>query len=248
MSYYESSRGVGEYLLLHYGTAAQISPRIPPPLGSIDFPARCVQALLDPARLPAGASALEAGCAVGRAAFELAAHVSHVRAFDYSRAFIDTARRLAAGGTIDAAVAEEGDRSVVHAFTVPPHLPRERVHFETGDAQSFDPGGETFDVVLAANLLCRLPDPSAFLARVPGWIRPGGQLLLTTPCTWLDEYTPRAAWIGGTAASSTRDALLARLSEHFTFDLEVDLPFLIREHARKFQWSIAWGSRWIRRA
>jgi hypothetical protein len=29
--------------------------------------------------------------------------------------------------------------------------------------------------------------------------------------------------------------------------LSKELPFLIREHARKYQWSVAWGTRWVRK-
>jgi hypothetical protein len=29
--------------------------------------------------------------------------------------------------------------------------------------------------------------------------------------------------------------------------LSKEIPFLIREHARKYQWSVAWGTRWVRR-
>jgi SAM-dependent methyltransferase len=105
----------------------------------------------------------------------------------------------------------------------------------------------SFDVVLAANLLCRLPEPRKFLARLPSLVRPGGQLLLTTPFTWLDDYTPRDSWIGGRGDISSAEALTDLLSPHFELREQKDLPFLIREHVRKFQWSVAWGTRWVRK-
>jgi hypothetical protein len=37
------------------------------------------------------------------------------------------------------------------------------------------------------------------------------------------------------------------LEADFELADSMDLPFLIREHARKFQWSVAQGTRWIRR-
>ena len=46
---------------------------------------------------------------------------------------------------------------------------------------------------------------------------------------------------------ATLDSLRERLSPEFTLDATWDLPFLIREHARKFQWSVAQATRWIRR-
>jgi hypothetical protein len=40
--------------------------------------------------------------------------------------------------------------------------------------------------------------------------------------------------------------LHSHLSPHFVLELRLDMPFLIREHARKFQWSVALGTRWRR--
>lgn len=46
----------------------------------------------------------------------------------------------------------------------------------------------------AANLLCRLRTPERFLDVLPLLIKPGGQLLLVTPVTWLEAFTPAHAW------------------------------------------------------
>jgi SAM-dependent methyltransferase len=102
----------------------------------------------------------------------------------------------------------------------------------------------SFHLVHAANLLCRLTQPHLLLQRLPDLVLPGGQLLLTTPCTWLEEFTPLGNWPQG----STLDWLEQTLSAHFTLAEQKDLPFLIREHARKYQWSVALGTRWLRRA
>jgi hypothetical protein len=37
------------------------------------------------------------------------------------------------------------------------------------------------------------------------------------------------------------------LDKDFTLHERKDLPFLIREHARKFQWSVAEATIWIRK-
>ena len=42
-----------------------------------------------------------------------------------------------------------------------------------------------------ANLICRLPNPLAFIDRVATLVAVGGVLVLTTPWTWLEDYTPR---------------------------------------------------------
>jgi 2-polyprenyl-3-methyl-5-hydroxy-6-metoxy-1,4-benzoquinol methylase len=101
--------------------------------------------------------------------------------------------------------------------------------------------------VLAANLLCRLARPQAFIDRLPQLVRPGGQLIITTPNTWLESFTAREFWIGATPETGEPlEALQERLEPNFQLDRTWDMPFLIREHSRKYQWSVAQASRWIR--
>jgi SAM-dependent methyltransferase len=117
------------------------------------------------------------------------------------------------------------------------------------DATSLPSGMGPFDVVLAANLICRLPDPNAFLDRLPDLVKPGGQLLLTTPFTWLEEFTPKDKWIGGhVSGPSSEEELTRRLFTSFRPHRRTDIPFLIREHGRKYQLGIALGTSWVRRS
>ena len=81
---------------------------------------------------------------------------------------------------------------------------------------------------------------------MPELVKPGGQLIITSPYTWLEEFTPREHWLGG-RDGSTLEGLEAALTKDFQLTATRDLPFLIREHARKFQWSVAQASIWIRR-
>jgi putative 4-mercaptohistidine N1-methyltranferase len=242
---YESDRLVREYLLFHYGAPEEVLPWPDGPLAATGFASRLVEELLDVAALPTDARALDVGCAVGRSSFELARHCREVIGIDYSRAFVAAATKVGEEGSLDYEFAVEGERTARAVAGLPEEVDASRVTFEVGDAMDLRDGLGSFDVVLAANLLCRLPDPRQFLARLPSLVRSGGQLLLTTPFTWLEEYTPRSAWIGGRAGESSADALRALLSPHFELRAEKDLPFLIREHARKYQWSVAWGTCWI---
>ena len=100
-----------------------------------------------------------------------------------------------------------------------------------------------FERVHAANLLCRLSEPQLLLERLPSLVKPGGELVLATPCTWLEEFTPPAHW----PAQSTLAWLKAALNPSFSLENELDEPFLIRETARKFQWSTALVTVWKRR-
>jgi putative 4-mercaptohistidine N1-methyltranferase len=244
---YESPKLLAEYLLLHYGSAADVLGEMPGPAEAVGFPARLVRELLDAPSLPAGARALDLGCAVGGSSFELARTCGEVLGIDYSHAFIRAANVLRETGCHDFEKAIEGEFTEPAVAKVPSEIDRERVTFEQGDAMDLEANPKSFDVVLAANLLCRLPEPMRLIERLPSLVQSGGQLLLTTPFTWLEEFTPRANWLGGTPESGRCfDALRRVLELDFTLEHRFELPFLIREHARKFQYGIALGTRWRR--
>jgi putative 4-mercaptohistidine N1-methyltranferase len=244
---YETEQLVREYLLFHYGTAEEILPWPDGPRDALGFAVRCVSELINPAALGPEARALDIGCAVGRSAFELARHCQEVTALDFSQAFITAAERLRAGGELAYEHTVEGHRTAPAIARIPSGVDPSCIHFAVGDAMALPNDLGAFDVVLAANLLCRLPDPRVFLARLPSLVKPGGQLLMTTPFTWLPEFTPPENWIGGYPSRESASELEAILSPCFELQLAKNLPFLIREHARKFQWSVAWGTRWVRR-
>lgn len=250
-TFYESDRAVSEYLLFHHGEPTVVMPWPAGPVDALNFPVRCVTELLDAARLPPAARALEVGCAVGRATFELARHCPEVIGIDQSAKFIAAAETLKQTGRLEYGILIEGDLREMAVARVADEAIRQRVHFEQGDAMRLRVELGEFDVVLLANLLCRLPDPRACLARIPALVKPGGQLLITTPGTWLEEYTPRENWLGGCERDGrpvrTVDSLRAILEPDFELRRRVDLPFVIREHERKFQWSVAEGTAWIRR-
>ena len=247
---YESPKLLGEYLLLHFGGAADLahdSLPVDPAITATPFPVRCVRELLDTARLPGPSRALEVGCAVGGSAFELARSCNQVEASDFSCSFITAAQTLQREGRLAALRAVEGEISAPFTAHVPEEIDRSRVSFSVADATNLPINLGSFDVVMAANLLCRLPDPDAFLHRAASLVKSGGQLLLTTPFTWLEEYTPRERWIGGIDPQRRSEAeLLQRLSQDFRLHRRQDLPFLIREHERKYQLGIALGTSWIR--
>ena len=66
-----------------------------------------------------------------------------------------------------------------------------------GDACALPQQLGPVDAVLAANLLCRLPDPLRFLGRLPSLVNRGGVVVLVSPYSWLAAWTPHEKWIGG---------------------------------------------------
>lgn len=244
MNIYESARLLNEYLLFHYGSATEVLPWDFGPVEALGFAERSVQLLLDRTLVPDGATALDLGCAVGRSCYELALTCSQVTGVDYSQSFVSAAERIRSQGRMEYVQLMEGAATRELVAQRPEQGEAARIRFEQGDAMNLRTDLGSFDVVHAANLLCRLSEPQRLLDRLPALVKTGGQLLLTTPCTWLEEFTPRGNWPGG----STFDWLKEQLSGigHFELAEQVDIPFLIREHARKFQWSVALGSRWVR--
>lgn len=250
-NFYESDRAVSEYLLFHYGAAEEILPYRDGPTEALHYPVRCVSECLDVKCLPPHARALDLGCAVGRSTFELARHCSEVIGIDFSSRFSAVANRLKADGYVNFERSTEGHLTEPSRAVVPPDIDRARVIFEQGDATNLRPDLGVFDVVLMANLIDRLPNPHPCLERLPTLVKHGGQLIITSPYTWLTDYTPRENWLGGFTRSGkavrTLDSLNEILSPDFELTATKDLPLLIREHARKFQWSVAEASLWTRR-
>jgi putative 4-mercaptohistidine N1-methyltranferase len=247
LNIYETDKLLGEYLLFHYGSAAEIAP--PPGVESaLDYAVRCVREGVE--ELPTQASALDLGCAVGRATFELARRCQRVIGIDYSRRFIETAQALQKDGFFDYTRLDEGALVTPLRAIVPAEIDRARVAFEVGDAMALRDGLGDFDVVLMANLIDRLSEPQRCLAALPRLVKPGGRLIITSPYTWLEEFTPRGRWLGGYESEGLRVTTLAglrgALEGSFALVAVKELPFLIREHGRKFQLSVAQASLWRR--
>lgn len=244
MNPYESDELLQQYLVFHYASAAEQFPYEFGGADALDFPKRCALEGPDLERLPPEARALDLGCAVGRSSFELARYCTDVVGVDYSQAFIDAAKRLKSGASHRASRLDEGSARTGLEVKVADEIDRSRVNFEQGDAQYVREDIGQFDLVLACNLICRLPEPMRLLERLPGLLKPGGQLFITTPFTWLEEYTPARNWLGDGAKNSFA-GLRKALEPEFALDAQWDMPFLIREHARKFQYSVAQASRWV---
>ena len=233
---------MAEYLAFHYHEPASLLPQgvtLPKRVGN--FPEACARLLLGQTK-GHPARALDLGCAVGRSTFELARRCSEVVGIDYSRSFIHSANQLKKSGRITFPLCQEGQRTTPSVAKVDAKIDRDKVHFQVGDALHLPRGLGTFDLILAANLIDRLPDPTLFASKViPGLIRPNGLLLLTSPYTWSKEYTPQSKWWRDSFAT-----LQKLLQPHFRLRHRQDLPFLLREHRRKFQYTFADATLWQR--
>lgn len=239
---YETDKLLGEYLLFHFGASEEILPSDRSwPVGmqdALDFPVRTVGHFSD--RLVA--RGLDLGCAVGRSAFEMSKICTSVLGIDFSHSFIRAAEALRSGERLPYERLEEAAIRTPLVAMMPEGVFPERIRFFQGDAMNLPADLGSFDRVHAANLLCRLPEPKQLLDRLPSLVAPGGELVLATPCTWLEEYTPPENW----PSKGTFDWLKDSLTPEFELLRQAEEPFLIRETARKFQWTTSLVTVWRR--
>ena len=239
---YESDKILAEYLLFHFGTEQEIlTPDRSWPAGmreALDFPIRTA-AHFSPHLVQRG---LDLGCAVGRSAFEMSRRCEQVIGIDFSHAFIQAAEAMRNGEILTYNRLEEAALTSPLTTRLPAGVDPARLVFQQGDAMDLPDDLGQFDRVHAANLLCRLPEPNRLLARLSDLVKLGGELVLATPCTWLAEFTPPENW----PPAATFDWLQSKLTPDFSLILLTDEPFLIRETARKFQWTASQVSVWRR--
>lgn len=265
---YESKRAVFEYLFFHYGDEDVQMPYEFGPKESLNFPARCAQVCIrysnsgeKPTR------ALDIGCAVGASSFELARKFNEVIGIDFSQHFIDAANIMKSDGQMDFELLVRGKVYEHATAKVADSIDRAKVRFEQGDACNLPESlgninhslqkilfdtyvtytasfsmivTGKFDVILASNLLCRLPNPRKFLDDVPKFLNHGAKLVLISPYSWLQEYTAQEAWIGGRDSNPDSASEISKiLSSNFILIHRENMPFLIREHERKFQYGVS---------
>lgn len=193
--------------------------------------------------------ALDVGCAVGGSAFHLAKMFDEVVAFDYSNAFVDTCLRMQTlrdGESLRAETRGAGDERVaIDCYRPCAYERAQRVKFQQGDACEMVRHAElwgTFDCVILANLLCRLPRPRACLDGLRAVVRPGGRVFIFTPWSWLDEYTPDVD------ERITAETLELEMNERgFELINTWEEPCFIREHRRKAQYIVSQGWCFTRR-
>jgi putative 4-mercaptohistidine N1-methyltranferase len=251
---YESDALLNQYMLFHYGSAEEqrddsISWQVghPQTLPFMDTMAALVKqfaASFD--------SVLDLGCATGRASFELARHFNKVTGVDYSEAFIRAAALMQSQGSMAYERLETGRHSTTLIARVASDINRSRVTFMVGDAADLNAAGlaapAQFDAVLLSNLMCRLPDPAACLRQFIGTasvLKSNGVLVLASPNSWMQQYTPRDHFLDGADSDATL-AQLAGLLPGFELVHQQDLPFMIREHRRKYEYVVSQVSVWRR--
>ena len=245
MNLYETDPLVSQHLEFHYGDRYFNVP---------NFAEQCVDRFLQIAQPKQRQRALDIGCAVGRASFELAKQFDHVDGIDFSARFIQSACRLQEQGTIRYTIPAEGalshhlERSLAD-LDLATHA--NNILFSQGDATNLKAQFDQYDVALALNLIEQLNNPALFLSAIGARIKPGGWLALTSTYAWQAALTPEAQWLGGKKIDGESLTTLEGLKMHLTPTFELvgveDIPFILRETDRTFQHAVAEMSIWVKR-
>lgn len=239
---YETDALISQYCEFQYGDEK---------FGVKNFAVACVDLVKEYAPNLTG-HALDLGCATGRATFELARHFDQVTGIDFSARFIQVAAELQARGKIFYQRPEEGalytrqERSLAE-FNLTHTV--SKIEFLQGDACNLKPRFTGYDLIMATNLIDRLYEPRLFLDQVHERINPKGLLVLTSPYTWLEEYTQTQHWLGGYTNAdgleiNTLEGLKSVLCQNFELIRTQDIEFVIRETPRKYQHSISQMTIW----
>ena len=244
---YETDELISQYLEFHYGDEY---------FGIPNFPKTCVDLIIEQFKGMRLKRSLDLGCAVGRSSLELATHCDHVDAIDFSYGFIEHAKKIVEQGDIAFSIVNEGElrkNKTVSLESLGLTKTAKSISFSQADAGNLAPSYTDYDLVFAGNLIDRLREPKAFLESIHERINHEGLLVLTSPYTWLEEFTPKENWLGGYEKEgveiTTLEGLTESLSGHFeTFTAPIDVPFVIRETARKHQHTVAQMTFWRRKS
>ena len=249
--FYETDPLLAQYCEFHYGKEYLGVPNYPKACADL-----CLEAMADKPR----GRALDIGCATGRASFELARAFEHVDGVDFTARFVRLALSLKETGQISYELPMEGEITEQRTIRLKDLGLADngltglatKVDFWQGDACNLKPLFTGYDLIFAGNLIDRLYSPRRFLEQVQERLNPGGLLVLTSPYTWLSEFTAKEEWLGGFQRHgqpvTTLQGLHEVLDAHFRLVGEPrQIPFVIRETARKYQHTLAEMTVWEKR-
>lgn len=166
--YYENDFVCEQYIRFHYG----IEDTFPNTCGKL-----CLE-YLHKLRIPESEylNALDLGCALGQTSISLTKFFKKIHAIDYSYRFIEIAKERVKALGIENINFLQGNALDLAAIT---NLPKDNL------------------LVFCGNLIDRLEEPKKFLVEIADYVKKGGLLILTSPYTWLEQFTPKENWIGG---------------------------------------------------
>ena len=239
---YETDELIAQYCDFHYGSEN---------FGVKNFCLNSVELLNPYLKNINKKKALDLGCSVGRSTFELAKIFDEVIGIDFSTNFINVGIKLKIYDSLIYKVKKEGEifeEKTVSLKELGLEKIKDKVTFMQGDACNLKDIYTGFDLIFCSNLIDRLYYPQKFLDDIPSRINKDGLLVLLSPYTWLEDYTPKENWLGGYIKDNKEVKTLDTLKENLLVDFElletIDVPFVIKETSRKYQHTISQMSIW----
>ncbi|RXJ97292.1 methyltransferase [Malaciobacter molluscorum] len=239
---YETDELISQYCEFHYGKEF---------FNVENFPKKSVELLKPYLKNINTNSALDLGCSVGRSTFELAKTFDKVLGIDFSANFINVGVKLKKYENLTYKVRVEGelfDDKKVSLNKLGLENIKNKVEFMQGDACNLKSLYSGYDLIFCSNLIDRLYYPQKFLDDIPNRVKENGLLVILSPYTWLEEYTPKSNWLGGFYKDNkeikTIETLKDNLEDRFELLDLIDVPFVIKETSRKFQHTVSQMSVW----
>ena len=242
---YETDELIAQYCEFHYGSEN---------FGVKNFCVNSVELLKPYIKNIKTKKALDLGCSVGRSTYELARNFDEVIGIDFSANFINVGVKLKNYDSLIYKVKKEGEifeEKSVSLESLGLEEIKNKVSFMQGDACNLKDIYTGFDLIFCSNLIDRLYYPQMFLDDIPSRINKDGLLVLLSPYTWLEDYTPKENWLGGYMKDNKEVYTLDTLKEKLLdFELleTIDVPFVIKETSRKYQHTISQMSIWKKKA
>ncbi len=239
---YETDELISQYCEFHYGDEF---------FNVKNFAKNSVEILKPYLKEIKTTKALDLGCSVGRSSFELAKTFDEVMGIDFSANFINVGVKLKKYESLTYKVRVEGEifeDKTISLKDLNLDEVKNKVEFMQGDACNLKEIYSNYDLVFCSNLIDRLYYPQKFLDDIPNRVNKDGLLVIISPYTWLEEYTPKTNWLGGFIKDNkevkTFDTLKNNLDKNYKLLDLIDIPFVIKETSRKFQHTVSQMSIW----
>lgn len=187
--------------------------------------------------------ALDLGCGLGASSMLLAERYGRVLASDLSERFIAAAKAIETDGwgAIESAGVDVDPRyRRISADTL------SRIRFSVADASEHLSAVEPVDLVLALNLICRLPDLRPFLRGIDRVVKQGGLVIIASPYTFSTEHSPESTWIHLDERGSGVGDLGALLGSGFSLRDRHDISFPFQDYPRRVHLSTSEVTVWER--
>lgn len=239
----EMDDSIARYCEFHYGRTYFDVPNFPKALAQL-----CLDLMKDRPRQ----KALDLGCSVGRASFELARGFDHVTGLDFSARLIQVGVKLLEQGFTRHPLLEEGELYSFREVTLEDldlDALREKVAFYQADACNLKELYTGYDLILAANLIDRLYDPRKLLTMIHERLNRGGLLVIASPYSWDETITEKNKWLGGIRKDGepypTLKALHEALAPHFDpVGDALKIPFVLRITQNRFEHTLSEVTVW----